>query len=329
MMFLSVLACVGLFLVLAMLFIVFKAVYLVQQAEVIVIERFGKFHRILTPGIHLVIPFIEEPRTSLWVFVQEIEKGRYYRMTRPVQRIDLRETVYDFPKQQVITKDNVVMQISAMLYYQITHVHSAVYAVANLPEAIERLTHSTLRNVIGELDLDETLTSRDKINHKLRDILDEASDKWGVKINRVELQEVSPPEDIRHAMEKQMRAERERRAVIKEAEGVKAAAILEAEGKQQAQILAADGAAQAQLIAAQAESQARITLAQAEAQSLAIIAQALPQHDPMQYRLALNYMQVLPKITEGKDNKLIVVPYEASALVGSLATLKEIFNNNS
>jgi regulator of protease activity HflC (stomatin/prohibitin superfamily) len=310
-------------------YILSKAVYLVQQSEVLIIERFGKYYKTLQPGIHVVMPLIDVPRTSTWVFVQEGERGRYYRITKTITRLDLRETVYDFPKQNVITKDNVTMDISALLYYQITDARAAVYEVANLPEAIERLTHSTLRNLIGELDLDETLTSRDRINHKLRDILDEATDKWGVKINRVELQEVTPPADIRQAMEKQMRAERERRAVIKEAEGVKAAAILEAEGRQQAQVLSAEGAARAQVIAADAEAQARLTISKAEAQALEFIRQALPQGDPAKYLIAVQYVHALPKIMEGKNNKMIVVPYEAAGLTSAVAGMRELFQQQA
>jgi regulator of protease activity HflC (stomatin/prohibitin superfamily) len=315
--------------VVAGLYILSKSVYLVQQAEVLIIERFGKYYKTLHAGLHVVTPFIDEPRSSSWVFVQEVERGRYYRMTRTVTRLDLRETVYDFPKQNVITKDNVTMDISALLYYQITDPRAAVYEVANLPEAIERLTHSTLRNLIGELDLDETLTSRDRINHKLRDILDEASDKWGVKINRVELQEVTPPADIRQAMEKQMRAERERRAVIKEAEGVKAAAILEAEGRQLSQVLSAEGAARAQIIAAESEAQARLMISQAEAQALQNIQQALPDGDPAKYLIAIQYVHALPKMMEGKDNKMIVVPYEAAGLTSAVAGIKELLQQKN
>jgi len=311
-------------LIIIVMYVGVKSIYLVQQAEVVIIERFGKYHRILYPGLHIVLPFIDEPRTSHWVFVQEVDKRRYHRIPRAVTRIDIRETVYDFPKQNVITKDNVTMDISAMLYYQITNPRAAVYEVANLPEAIERLTHSTLRNLIGELDLDETLTSRDKINHRLRSILDEATEKWGVKVNRVELQEVTPPDDIRHAMEKQMRAERERRAVIKEAEGIKAAAILEAEGRQQAQVLAAEGAAQANIIAANAEAQARFTIATAEAKALEAVRAAIPQGDATQYLIALQYVRALSKMTEGKDNKLVIVPYEAVGLAGAMSCIQEL-----
>ncbi len=200
-------------------YFLFYSIYLVRQAEVIIIERFGKFDRILGPGLHFIVPFIETTRKVLRTFiVPEDNVKRYYCFSKMLDRIDIREAVYDFPKQNVITKDNVTMEINALLYYQITDPKAAVYEVFNLSEAIEKLTQTTLRNVIGSLDLDESLVSRDAINERLRVILDEATDKWGVKINRVELQEVNPPRDIRQAMEKQMRAERDRRAVILEAE---------------------------------------------------------------------------------------------------------------
>ncbi|GAG24794.1 unnamed protein product, partial [marine sediment metagenome] len=175
-----------------------QATYLVRQSEVIMVERFGKFNVILKSGLHFIIPFIDRTRKVLWTFVKEDPRGRVmYRYSEFVERIDLREAVYDFPKQNVITKDNVTMEINALLYYQITDPKRAIYEVANLPQAIEKLTQTTLRNIIGSMDLDETLSSRDQVNEKLRIILDEATDKWGVKVNRVELQEVNPPGDIR------------------------------------------------------------------------------------------------------------------------------------
>ncbi len=304
---------------------ILKSIYLVQQAEAIVIERFGKYHRTLGAGIHFVVPFMDAARTVSWTYFKE-EARRYYRYMRNLSVIDLREAVYDFPKQNVITKDNVTMEISALLYYQVTDPKRAVYEVSNLPEAIEKLTHSTLRNVIGSMDLDESLVSRDQINMRLRLILDEASDKWGVKVNRVELQEVNPPADIRSAMEKQMRAERDRRAVILEAEGLKQAAILQAEGKQQSQVLAARGEAESRLINAEAEAQARLQIALAEAQAIERLQNALPHGDSAQYMLTQQYIKTLPLMMEGKDNKMIVVPYEAAGAMGSLATIKELFN---
>lgn len=308
--------------------ILFKSVYMIKQAEVIVVERLGRYDRTLTPGLHFVVPFLERPREILWTYIQEVERGRYYRHVRSVERIDLREAVYDFPKQNVITKDNVTMEINALLYYQITDPKAAVYEVANLPEAIEKLTQTTLRNVIGSMDLDETLVSRDQINERLRLILDEASDKWGVKVNRVELQDVRPPEDIRQAMEKQMRAERDRRAVMLEAEGKKGAAILESEGIQESQVLRARGEADSQRIRAEGEAEARITLAKAESEAIELIKKTVPNADPLAYLIAMQYIKTLPELTKGKNDKLVVIPYEASSLMGSLATMKQLFEYN-
>lgn len=308
--------------------ILVKATYIVNQAEVILIERFGKYHGMLTSGIHFVIPFIDSPRATYWTFLKDDPRGRgQFRYIQPVERIDLRESVYDFPKQNVITKDNVTMEINALLYYQITDPKCAIYEVSNLPEAIEKLTQTTLRNVIGSLDLDETLTSRDQINEKLRIILDEATDKWGVKVNRVELQEVNPPLDIRNAMEKQMRAERDRRALILEAEGKKAAAILTAEGERQAQITEAEGEANARLKLAEADAAARLKLATAEAEAIERIKKAVPDADPLPYMVALNYIKAMPELLKGKDGKTVVVPYESSGVLSSLSTIKELFAN--
>jgi regulator of protease activity HflC (stomatin/prohibitin superfamily) len=242
-----------------------------------------------------------------------------------MDRIDLRETVYDFPKQNVITKDNVTMEISALLYFQITDPKAAVYEVVNLPEAIEKLAQTTLRNVIGSMDLDESLVSRDKINEKLRIILDEASDHWGVKINRVELQDVNPPADIRQAMEKQMRAERDRRAVILEAEGLKRAAILNAEGDMESNVLRSRGVSEAKIIAAEGEAQARLKIQEAEGQAIEMIKKAVGTADPLPYLIAQQYIKALPEIMKDKEGKLILMPYEASSLMGSLATMKKLF----
>ena len=309
------------------LLLMFKSLYLVQQAETVVVERLGRYHRTLQPGMHVIVPFVDVPRMVNWTyFVKEEHILRRY--TRSMYRIDLRESVYDFPKQNVITKDNVTMEINALLYYQIIDPKAAVYEFNDLPEGIEKLTQTTLRNVVGSMDLDETLVSRDAINTRLRLILDEASHHWGVKVNRVELQEVNPPIDIRHAMEKQMRAERDRRAVILEAEGLKRAAILTAEGAQESAVLKANGEAQARVINAQAEAGACLKLAEAEAASLNMVAKALPEGcDAAQYLIAMQYIKMLPKMVEGKHDKLVVLPYEATAVMGSLSGIKEIFNN--
>lgn len=300
---------------------------LVQQAETVIVERLGKFDRILEPGLHFMIPFIEQKRKVFWTFTHfDTHLNNYMSYMKSLARIDLRESVYEFPKQNVITKDNVMMEINALLYYQITDVKAAVYEVSNLPEAIEKITQTTLRNVIGSLDLDETLISRDQINEKLRLILDQATDKWGVKVNRVELQEVNPPHDIRIAMEKQMRAERDRRAIILEAEGAKRSAILQAEGVKESQILEAQGQAQARIIEAEAEAASKLKIAQAEAETIEMIKSALGEKaDPAAYITALKYVQALPEMTKGKDNKMIVVPYEASTLASAVTSIKNIF----
>lgn len=322
---------IGIFFGVVVLFIalfLFSAVYLVHQAEVIIIERFGRFDRMLTPGLHLIVPFIDAPRQVSWSLVTQVDDRRYYRYTKVLDRIDLREAVYDFPKQNVITKDNVTMEINALLYYQVTDPKAAVYEVANLPEAIEKLTQTTLRNVVGSMDLDESLVSRDLVNEKLRLILDEAADKWGVKVNRVELQEVNPPADIRQAMEKQMRAERDRRAVMIEAEGQKRSSILEAEGQRESNVLRAQGEAEAKVIQAQGEAEARLKLQEAEAQAIGLIKKAVGTDvDPLPYLIAVQYIKALPEMTKDKDGKMIIVPYESSSLVGSLATIKKVFEN--
>lgn len=235
----------------------FQALIVVRQSEMVIIERLGTFNRVLESGVNIIWPLIDRPREIDWIEMTMVNGVRYQRRVRRV-RLDLRETVYDFPRQGVITRDNVMTEINALLYFQITDPKKAVYEIANLPDAIEKLTQTTLRNVIGEMDLDQTLSSRETINAKLRAILDEASDKWGVKINRVELQEITPPPDIRNALEKQMRAERDRRAVVLTADGEKSAVILQAEGFRNSQITRAEGDKQAAILQAEGERQARV-----------------------------------------------------------------------
>ena len=272
---------------------ILKSIYLVQQAQAMVVERFGRFDRVLTPGIYFVLPFVEATRQVIWSHLIPVDGGkRYYRTIKTTSRIDLRESVYDFPKQNVITKDNVTMEINALLYYQITDPKAAVYEVVDLPEAIEKLTQTTLRNVIGSMDLDESLVSRDQINEKLRIILDEAADKWGVKVNRVEVQEINPPVDIRHAMEKQMRAERDRRAIILESEGQKRSAILRAEGERESNVLRAKGQSESQILTAEGEAQARLKVQEAEARAIEMIQKAVPNGDPLPYLVATGPMQI-------------------------------------
>ncbi len=300
-----------------------KSVYVVKQSEAIVIERLGKFSRVLAPGIHFTIPFLEKPRNVLWTYLTSDKK--YNRFIRSTYRIDLRESVDDFPKQNVITKDNVNMEINALLYYQIIDPKAAVYQVVNVTEAIEKLTQTTLRNVIGSMELDETLISRDAINTKLTLILDAATDKWGVKVNRVELQEVNPPAEIRHAMEKQMKAERDRRAIIIESEGKKSASILQAEGERAANILKAKGIAESLVINADAEAQSRLKIVESEAQAIEMIKKSSDEKDPLTYLATIQYIKAIGSIMDGKDNKFVVVPYEAAGLTGSLSVIKKLF----
>ena len=314
--------------VLALLVIAFGAVGLkiVQQSEVMIIERLGKYSRTLNSGINIIWPIIDRPRSIMWRYVKEGVDGRKLVHFKELNRIDLRETVYDFPKQNVITKDNVVVQINAVLYFQIMDSVKAVYEISNLPDAIEKLTQTTLRNVIGELELDESLSSRDTINTKLRSILDEATNKWGVKVNRVELQDINPPADIQAAMEKQMRAERDRRAAVLEAEGMKKAAILQAEGARESEVARAEGERQAAILEAEGIADARITTAKAEAEAIEIIKNAIggDGKDPIQYLIAKEYLNTLESLGEGTDNKTVFLPYEATGVLSSLGGIKEL-----
>lgn len=317
---------ITLLLIVAMIFIIQKSVIIVKQAEVVIIERLGKFERILESGLNFIVPFIESPRPISWKITQKGIDGQTYSFVKDKERIDLRETVYDFPRQNVITKDNVSISINALLYFQIVDPKSAVYEIENLPEAIEKLTQTTLRNLVGQIDLDETLVSRDKINQELRAILDEATNKWGVKVNRVELQDIIPPVDIQTAMEKQMKAERDRRAAILEAEGQKKAAILQAEGEKEAAINRAEGQKQAAILKADGEKQARILEADGEKQAIQRIIEALAEKgQPDKYLIAMKYLETMKDITSGKDNKVVYMPYEATGILSSVDGIKQMF----
>ncbi len=304
--------------VLLLVIVIAKGVIVVRQAEVVIIERLGTYSRTLQSGLHIIIPILDQTRAITWRHIKTDFKGGNYISEKTEHRIDLREAVYDFPRQNVITSDNVTININALLYFQITDPYKATYEIRNLPQAIEKLTQTTLRNVIGELDLDKTLTSRDTVNTKLRVILDEATDKWGVKVNRVELQDIDPPQEIKAAMEKQMRAERDRRAKILQADGERESAIMVAEGSKKSKILEAEG-----------KAEARLLVAEAEKKSIDLIAQAMKQTsmDPAQYQIALKYIEAFQTIVKQGD-KTVVIPYEATAMLGSVKTMKEIFGAN-
>tara|TARA_B110000444_G_scaffold177697_1_gene166347 strand:- start:605 stop:1597 length:993 start_codon:yes stop_codon:yes gene_type:complete len=310
--------------------IIIKGLRIVRQSETIIIERLGKYHKTLEAGINVIIPIVDRPRAVQWRYITEDLQGSKYLISKLRDRVDLRETVFDFPKQNVITKDNVVTEINALIYFQIVDPIKSIYEINNLPNAIEKLTQTTLRNVIGELELDACLTSRDTINNKLRLILDEATNKWGVKVNRVELQDINPPKDIKEAMEKQMRAERNRRAQIIEAEGTKKAAILQAEGQKGADINEAEGQKLAKILQAEGEAESRIKVANAEAEAIKTIANAVEntKADPAQYLIAIKYIDTLEQILRegGAGQKTVFMPYEASGLMSSVGGLRELLD---
>ena len=306
-------------LVVLVVFYILRGIKIVSQSETMIVERLGKYNRTLNAGINVILPIIEQAKET----IVRRQNGSIARASR----IDMREQVYDFDKQSVITKDNVMTEINALLYFQIVDPMKAVYEIQNLPVAIEKLTQTTLRNVVGEMELDETLTSRDTINSKLRKVLDDATNKWGVKVNRVELQDITPPESIRRTMELQMQAERNRRAEILKAEGEKQAQILNSEGEKQAEINAAEADKQANILKAEGEARAKVLQAEAEAAAIRNIADAVSDRgaDPVNYLLAVKYIETLKEIAGGQDNKTVYLPYEATNLLGSLGGIKDMF----
>ena len=257
--------------------VIVRTVRIVPQQSSLIVERLGKFSRTLEGGLHFLVPFVDKVRAN----------------------VDLREQVVSFPPQPVITSDNLVVNIDTVIYYSVIDSKSAVYEIANFIQGIEQLTVTTLRNVIGSLDLEQTLTSRDQINAQLRGVLDEATGKWGIRVNRVELKAIDPPRSVQDSMEKQMRAERDRRATILTAEGVKQSAILTAEGDKQSQILRAEGSAQARILEAQGQSRA-----------ITQVFEAIHRGKPDQKLLAYQYLQVLPQLARGDANKLWIIPSE-------------------
>lgn len=263
-----------------------KAVRIVPQASNLIVERLGRYSRTLQPGLNILVPFIDRVRAS----------------------VDLRERVVSFPPQPVITSDNLVVSIDTVIYFQVTDPKSAVYEIANYIQAIEQLTVTTLRNVVGSMDLEQTLTSRDQINGQLRGVLDEATGRWGVRINRVELRSIDPPASVQGSMEQQMRAERDRRAAILTAEGVKQSAILRAEGEKQSAILTAEG-----------DAQSRVLRAEGEARAILQVFDAIHTGDADPKLLAYQYLQMLPQIANGTASKLWVVPTEFTAALGSIS----------
>ena len=268
------------------LLVLARTIRVVPQARAGVVERLGRYHRTLTPGLTIVVPFIDRIR----------------------EMVDLREQVVSFAPQPVITEDNLVVNIDTVIYFQVTDAKAATYEIADYIQAIEQLTVTTLRNVIGGLDLEATLTSRDQINGQLRGVLDEATGKWGIRVNRVELKAIDPPATIKDAMEKQLRADRDKRAAILTAEGVKQSQILTAEGEKQSAILRAEGQRQAQIL--QAEGQAK---------AIGTVFEAIHEGNADPKLLAYQYLQVLPQIAQGESNKIWIIPSEFQQALGQLA----------
>ncbi len=270
--------------------VVARSVRIVPQARARIVERFGRYQRTLNAGLNMVVPFID----------------------RLLPLIDLREQVVSFLPQPVITKDNLVVAIDTIIYFQVTNPKAATYEIANYHTAVEQLTVTTLRNVVGGMDLETTLTSRDQINHELSKELDEATGKWGLRVSRVELKAIEPPGSIQDSMEKQMRAERDKRAAILSAEGSKQSAILTAEGERQAAVLRARGEADAAVLRAEADARSQALRAQGQAQAISTVFKAIHDGNPDQQLLAYQYLQMLPQIAQGDANKVWIVPTEIS-----------------
>src|SRR5258705_13058426 len=312
-----------LIIVAALALIARASIKIIGQAEVMVVERLGRFHRVARSGLNVLIPFVERPR-KLDVRYFETDVGGMKRVTSSsTSRIDLREQVLNFPSQPVITKDNVTINIDAVVYYRVADPQKATYAVQNLPYALETLTRTTLRNIVGEMELDSTLGSRDVINKRMREVIEEAAIGWGVDLTRVELQAIEPPRDIKQSMELQMRAERERRAAVTNAEAGKRAAILEAEGVRESQVRRAEGEKDAAILRAQGLATARTAMAEAEADALQRISAALPEGQAAMYLLGLKYLEALPKITQGAGTT-IFLPAQATGVMGALGGLRDL-----
>jgi len=283
------------------IFYVANAIKIVSQYQKGLVERFGKYRRIADPGLNFIIPFIEQMR-----------------------RVDMREQVVDVPPQEVITKDNVVVTVDAVVYYQATDPVKLKYNVANFILAATKLAQTNLRNVVGDLQLDEALTSREKINTQLRQILDDATDVWGTRVVRVEIQRIEPPPDVTSAMHRQMKAERERRAVVTEAEGQKRSAILRAEGVKQARVLEAEGQAEAIKRVAEADKYQKLTVAEGEGQAIERVFGAIHNGDPTPDLITIRYLDALQGMADGKATK-IFLPVETSGILGSLGAIKELW----
>jgi len=304
------------FLGIVLLIVAVKTIKIVPQATVMLVERLGRFSRVASSGLNILVPFLDKPRSVFWT------------NTRPgLSSIDLREQYLDLPPQPVITRDNVTIHVDSVVYWQITDPVKAVYEMNDLVGGIVQLTITGMRAVMGDMDLDHTLSQRDQINSKLRLILDEATDKWGVKVTRVDVKNINPPEDVRVTMEKQMTAERNRRALVLQAEGERQAAITRAEGEKQAAVTRSEGEKQSNILQAEGLAQARLRQAEAESQAIAQVAQAMQEHgNPAQYLITTRYIESLRDMTKSNNAKVIFMPVETSTMLSAVGTIKEMFS---
>lgn len=304
------------FLGIALLTVAWKTIKIVPQSSVLLIERLGKFSRVAKSGLNVIVPFFEAPRSVYWT------------NSRPgLISIDLREQYIDLPPQPVITRDNVTINVDSVVYWQITDPIKAVYEINDLVGGIVQLTITGMRAVMGEMDLDSTLSSRDQINSKLQMILDDATDKWGVKVTRVDVKNINPPEDVRITMEKQMTAERNRRALVLQAEGDKQAAIARAEGEKEAAIARAQGAKESAILEAEGAAKARLKAAEAEASAIQQIAQSIGDRgQTANYLITARYVDSLRDMTRTQNSKVIFMPTETSNVLSAVGSIKEILS---
>src|SRR5437660_9877162 len=299
------------FMGIVLLIIAAKTIKIVPQATVMLIERLGRFSRVASSGLNILWPFIDKPRAVYWTNTRG-----------GVVSIDLREQYIDLPPQPVITRDNVTIHVDSVVYWQITDPVKAVYEMNDLVGGIVQLTITGMRAVMGDMDLDHTLSQRDQINAKLRIILDEATDKWGVKVTRVDVKNINPPEDVRVTMEKQMTAERNRRALVLQAEGERKAAITRAEGEKQAAVTRSEGEKQSNILQAEGLAQARLRQAEAESQAIAQVASAMAEHgNPAQYLITTRYIESLRDMTKSNNAKVIFMPLETSTILASVGSI--------
>lgn len=306
---------VALIAIIPLLIIGFKTLRIVPQSTVLLVERLGRFRKLATSGLNILIPFLDRPRAVYWT-----------NMRPGMISIDLREQYIDLPPQPVITRDNVTIHVDSVVYWQITDPIKAVYEMNDLIGGIVQLTITGMRAVMGDMDLDHTLSQRDQINTKLRLILDEATDKWGVKVTRVDVKNITPPEDVRVTMEKQMTAERNRRALVLQADGERQAAITRAEGEKQAAVTRAEGEKESAILQAEGAAQSRLRVAAAEAEAIGRIAQAMPKGDPANYLITKSYVESLRDMTRTNNSKVIFMPVETSSMLSAVGSIKEMLN---